>query len=452
MVNRNRNLSYDYDVVVLGGGGAGYTAAFELSNGGKNVLMLDPKGELGGNCLYEGCIPSKTYWLGAKSKEGMPFHSKSPEVDFSKLVDWKNEIQERRFAQHRAEIEEHSTLTFMPEAGRLTDEHTVLAGHRRITGKYIVVATGSKPVVPDNFKGGITTHHLLKPGTSLVEVPETLGIIGGGYIGIEMAGIFAKLGSKVTMFCSRILPSVSQEIQLLLERRLNELGVRLERQKAKGVDISGASKSVLLDNGSRKFSEVLVAVGRRPNLDNISLEFGLTDRGFIEVSPGMRTRFGNIFAPGDVNGRHMLFHVAVQEGWIAACNILEGGRERVLMDYSSVPYAVYSEPQVAWTGLWKEDAIRKGFEVESRRYELKGDARMQIENAETGWIDVVIMPGTGRILGAQAVGADADLVIGELSLILSQGISIHELSRTSQPHPTQLEGIIDLSRRLKPGG
>ncbi|MCL5252484.1 MAG: FAD-dependent oxidoreductase [Candidatus Thermoplasmatota archaeon] len=230
------------------------------------------------------------------------------------------------------------------------------------------------------------------------------------------------------------------------------MGVKLERQKAKGVKFSDGSKAVLLDGGSKKFSEVLVAVGRRPNLRNISLEFRLNSRGFIDVSPGMRTQYGNIFAPGDVNGKHMLFHVAVQEGWIAARNILEGGRERMLIDYSSVPYAVYSDPQVAWTGLWKEDATGKGFDVECRRYALAGDARMQIENSETGWIDIVVIPGTGRIIGAQAVGADADLVIGELSIILSQGISIYELSRISQPHPTQLEGIIDLSRRLKTDG
>ncbi|MBX8633089.1 MAG: FAD-dependent oxidoreductase [Thermoplasmata archaeon] len=445
-------MSYDYDAVVLGGGGAGYTAAFGLSDAGMNVLMLDPKGELGGNCLFEGCIPSKTYWLGAKSTESMPFCRTSAEIDFKKLVGWKNEIQEKRFAQHRAEIGERSTLVFMPEEGRLVDEHTVSVGQRRITGKYVVVATGSEPVVPENFRDGITTHDLLKPDTPLVDVPETLGIIGGGYIGIEMAGIFAKLGSQVTIFCNRILPPVSQEIQLLLERRLIELGVKLERQKAKGVKFSDGSKAVLLDGGSKKFSEVLVAVGRRPNLRNISLEFRLNSRGFIDVSPGMRTQYGNIFAPGDVNGKHMLFHVAVQEGWIAARNILEGGRERMLIDYSSVPYAVYSDPQVAWTGLWKEDATGKGFDVECRRYALAGDARMQIENSETGWIDIVVIPGTGRIIGAQAVGADADLVIGELSIILSQGISIYELSRISQPHPTQLEGIIDLSRRLKTDG
>ncbi|MCL5252485.1 MAG: FAD-dependent oxidoreductase, partial [Candidatus Thermoplasmatota archaeon] len=140
----------------------------------------------------------------------------SAEIDFKKLVGWKNEIQEKRFAQHRAEIGERSTLVFMPEEGRLVDEHTVSVGQRRITGKYVVVATGSEPVVPENFRDGITTHDLLKPDTPLVDVPETLGIIGGGYIGIEMAGIFAKLGSQVTIFCNRILPPSRRKFSFFL--------------------------------------------------------------------------------------------------------------------------------------------------------------------------------------------------------------------------------------------
>ncbi len=175
----------------------------------------------------------------------------------------------------------------------------------------------------------------------------------------------------------------------------------------------------------------------------------LGKKGEIETTPGMRSAIENIYAPGDVNGKFMLFHVAVLEGWVTAQNILEGNREVVEMDYNAVPFAVYTFPQVAWVGLWKEQAIARGFDVETRRYDLSLDSRAQIDGFAEGWMEVVIERGSQRILGAQVVGEDADMLIGELALAVGERLTSYELARISQPHPTQLEQITSLMRRVR---
>ncbi|QKR00640.1 dihydrolipoyl dehydrogenase [Metallosphaera tengchongensis] len=437
----------DFDVIVIGAGGAGYTSAFELSRGGLKVLMLDPKGVLGGNCLYEGCIPSKTLWYGSSflsKARKLPFLKLS--VDFSKVVEWKDKVQELRFRQHDEELREHQNVTFLAKDGVLLDTNHVKVEDKAFSAKWIVVATGAYPFVPEGFQDGITTHELLKPGTTFREVPETLAIVGGGYIGVEMSSIFAKFGSKVTLYASHLL-NVSEEIQGLLEARLKELGVEIVKDRSKGVKRDGDRKLVVTEKESKGFQEVLVAVGRRPMTSPVSGVLPLGKKGEVQVDYGMRSSVPNIFAPGDVNGRHMLFHVAVLEGWVTAQNILEGGREVVEMDYNAVPYAVYSDPQVAWTGMWKEDAMKLGFNVEVRRYDLSKDSRAQIDGEPEGWIDIVLESGSRRLLGAQVVGEDADLLIGELSLAVGQRLTSYDLSRFSQPHPTQLEDITTLMRR-----
>ncbi|MCY0850788.1 dihydrolipoyl dehydrogenase [Sulfuracidifex metallicus] len=438
----------DYDVIVLGAGGAGYTAAFETSRGGMRVLMLDPKFVLGGNCLYEGCIPSKTYWLGAsfieKSKK-LPFLD--AKVSFEKLVDWKDLVQENRFIQHNQEVKEHENVTFLGKEGVMLDANHVKVEDKTYSTKYVVIATGADPFVPKGFEDGITTHDLLMPKTKIRNVPERFGIIGGGYIGVEVSSMFAKFGSKVTLFASHLL-NVSQEIQDLLERRLKENGVEIVKERAMGIKkTEDGRKKVITEKGEMTFDEVLVATGRRPNVKGVNGVVPLGKKGEVEVTHGMATTIENIFAPGDINGRFMLFHVAVLEGWVTAQNILEGGREMVEMDYHAVPFAVYSDPQVAWTGMWREDAIKAGFEVEIRRFDLSKDSRAQIEGETEGWIDVVIEKGSQRILGAQIVGQDADMLIGELSLAVGQRITTYEMARLSQPHPTQLEDITSLMRK-----
>ncbi|WP_185957844.1 MULTISPECIES: dihydrolipoyl dehydrogenase [Sulfolobaceae] len=439
----------EFDVIILGGGGAGYTAAFELSKANMKVLLLEPKGVLGGNCLYEGCIPSKTLWYASHFidvKKRLPFLK--VEVDFEKVMEWKDTVQELRFGQHDDELKEHENVTFMKAEGRLIDTNKVKVGDKVYTSKYIVVATGAKPNVPPGFEDGITTHELLMPGTKFRKLPETLAIIGGGYIGVEMAGILAKFGVKVTLYAQRILKVVSQEVQQVLENRLRELGVEIVKERCKGVKADSGKKKVLSEKGEKYFDEVLVATGRVPETSPVEGIVPLGKKGEIDVDYSMASKIDNIYAPGDVNGRHMLFHVAVLEGWIAAQNIIEGGRPVVKIDYNAVPYAVYSDPQVAWAGMWKEDAIRAGFQVEVRRFDLSKDSRAQIDGFAEGWMDIVVEQGSQRILGAQIVGEDADLLIGELALVTGERLTTYDLARLSQPHPTQLESILTLARKI----
>lgn len=445
----------DFDVIVLGGGGAGYTSAFELSRAGKNVLLADPKGVLGGNCLYEGCVPSKTYWY-ASSKVRLPSFMKGKvEVDFPSLAKWKDDVQERRFKQHAKEVEEHKVILIPDRALETSQGKVKFDSGREYTGKYIVIATGAEPQKPKGFEAGITTHELLMPGTSIRSLPHSLGIVGGGYIGVEMAGIFAKLGSRVTLYASHLLSQVPQEVQSLLERRLRDLGVEIVKDRAKGVTLKSGNtvnsgKIVLTEKGERVHDEVLVATGRRPVYPSLPDSVKIGQKGEVKTTFGMRTSDRSYFAPGDVNGRHMLFHVAVMEGWVTAQNIIAGGREVVQVDYSAIPYAVYSDPQVAWTGLWRDEAVRQGIDVEVRRYDLSLDSRVQIEDIQVhdeGWIDLVVHGGSGRIVGAQVVGRDADFIIGELSLAVHSGLTVKDLSDMSQPHPTQLEAVLSLARR-----
>ncbi|MCI2414776.1 MAG: dihydrolipoyl dehydrogenase [Candidatus Aramenus sp.] len=437
----------DFDVIVLGGGGAGYTTAFELSRGGKKVLLLEPKGVLGGNCLYEGCIPSKTLWYATRfidAGKRLPFLKVS--VDFSKVMEWKDYVQELRFKQHDEELREYDNVTFVKAEGRLVDRSKVKVNDKVYTAKYVVVATGAYPYVPPGFEGGITTHDVLAPHSKFT-LPETMAIVGGGYIGVEMSAMMAKFGVKVSLYATHLL-NVSQEVQQVLERRLNELGVEVVKERCKGLKVSDGRKRVISEKGERNFDEVLVATGRRPNTSAVEGVVPLGKKGEIEVDYSMRSKVDNVYAPGDVNGRHMLFHVAMLEGWVTAQNILEGGRPVVEMDYNAVPYAVYSDPQVAWTGMWKDEAVKAGYQVEVRRFDLSKDSRAQIDGFAEGWIDVVIEQGSQRILGAQAVGEDADLIIGELALAVGERLTTYDLSRLSQPHPTQLENVTVIMRRV----
>jgi len=438
----------DFDVIVLGGGGAGYTSAFELSRGGMKVLMLEPKGVLGGNCLYEGCVPSKTYWYGAHTVEmssRVPFME--AEVSFPKLVNWKDEVQRKRFAQHDQEIREHEGLTFIPESGFMIDSNHVKVNDNVYTTKYVVVATGAEPVVPQGYEDGVTTHELLMPDTKIRQPPRRLAIIGGGYIGVEMSSVFSRLGSEVTLFAAYLLKEVSAEVQGLLERELGRAGVKIAKERSTGVKVESKGKVVVTEKGRWEgFDEVLVAVGRRPNTSSTA-GIPLGKRGEIETTPGMRSPMENVYAPGDVNGKFMLFHVAVLEGWVTAQNIMEGNREVVEMDYNAVPFAVYTLPQVAWVGLWKDQAVAKGFDVETRRYDLSLDSRAQIDGFAEGWMEIVVERGSQRILGAQVIGEDADMLIGELALAVGERLTTYDLARLSQPHPTQLEQITSLMRR-----
>ncbi|MDG7035871.1 MAG: dihydrolipoyl dehydrogenase [Nitrososphaerota archaeon] len=448
-----------YDAIFLGGGGAAYPGAFYLASHGKKVLMMDPKGVLGGNCLYEGCIPSKVLFEVAKiRRREQAFFEKGVKLtvntpSYGDIVRYKDYIQNRRFRMHDEEIRMHDeNLTFVKASGIMKDPHTVTVnGKEDVQGEYIVISTGSKPHMPNipGKENTITSHDLLKPGTAIQDLPHGLIIIGGGYVGCEFAGIFSSLGTNVTLLdmMDRILPNAGKDAIGLLERRLTERGVSLKLgRRIMEIQKDGERRRVITDNGSFEADHVVMATGRVPNLDgleNMNLERGklgelITDE-FMNVP-----KYENIYATGDVNGKSMLFHAAVLMSRIAAINIL-GNRRMEKFDPSKVPSAIYTDPQIGSVGISPVNAS-DGHIV--KRYDLSMDSRDQIEGMDEGFIDLVAEKGSGRIVGAEVVGNDADFLIGYIAQAVSAGLTLGDLSRIAAPHPTSLEAVSSLSRSM----
>lgn len=452
------DASLDIDVLVIGAGPGGYVAAIRAAQLGKSVLIVD-KSEWGGVCLNRGCIPSKALISAAHNYETMS-HSESMgisaegvKVDFGKVQEWKNSVVKKLTGGVSSLLKGNKVQMFQGEAMFINEhEARVFNEHEapRYRFKHCIIATGSRPIElkPFPFGGRILSS---TEALQLKEIPKSMVVIGGGYIGIELGQTFAKFGTKVTVLegSETILPGFEKDLSKLVAKNLKKLNVEIyteamaqsSEQTDKDVTVTftvkGEEKKVTADY-------VLVTVGRRPNTDG---ELGLdlinvkmTERGLIEVDKQGRTSIPHIFAIGDIVPGAALAHKASYEGKVAAEAIAGMPSE---VDYKAIPAVVFSDPEIASVGLNETEAKAKGINVATGKFPYAANGRALSLNATDGFVKVVANKDTGIVLGCQIVGPEASNLIAELGLAIEMGAALEDIALTIHAHPTLGEIVME---------
>jgi dihydrolipoamide dehydrogenase len=448
-------LVQETEVLVIGSGPGGYAAAFRAADLGLDATMVDPAPRPGGVCLYKGCIPSKTFLFlselihDAERAESMGIVFEKPRIDLKALREWKGNVidsmanglvslSNRRgvqLIQGRAQFESSDTA-------RLHD-----AEISRIKFRHAIIATGSHPIAfpGTEFKPG--SRIMSSTGAlALADVPQTLLIIGGGYVGLELGTFYTAMGSQVSLveLEDRLLAGVDADLVKPLHQRLNTLFKTISLQtKVVSMKADESGVDVFLEGNVEKtdqrFDRVLVAIGRKARCQDIGLEntkVELDEKGFIKVDDQQRTTDERIFAVGDVTGGVMLAHKATREGKVAA-EVIDG--EPSAFDVRAIPAVVYTDPQIAWCGLTEEEARRENIAIKVQRFPWKFSGRATTMGAPEGLTKIIIDPETGRIVGVGIVGRDAEGLISEGVLAIEMGALAEDMALSIHPHPTLSE-------------
>lgn len=451
-----------YDVIFMGAGGASYPGAFQLAESGYKVLMVEPKGNLGGNCLFSGCIPSKTVRKSLMDYAMISTYNgsiKLPEM-WTDVQTFKDSIQEIRYGNHSREIKDHQdNVDFVKGiASFKSDTMVEVNGDQPFTAtsESIVIGTGADPFIPDipGSKLALTSDDIFAYKSAIGQLPGSIIMIGGGYISIEIADMLAPFGIEMTIIQShdRLLPGMDrlisdEALRLMAGKHVNVIF----NGKVKEISIMGKMKAVKFlvgdDEKTLSAEEVIMATGRRPHIKGIGLEKTAVDvvRGSIAVDSHMRTSRQNIFATGDVIGKAMLFHAAVKESVIAARNIQ--GKPDYEMNFNSVPFTLFSYPELGSVGYTEADATRLGIECEIVSESLEGDAQSQIFRQRDGWFKIVVEKNGGKILGFQTFAHDGADLVAYFTAAIENGLTARDLSKSCEPHPTTFESIPSALRK-----
>jgi len=438
---------YDNNLVVIGAGSAGLVTALIAATVRARVTLVE-KHKMGGDCLNTGCIPSKALIRSAKiahyhnNAEQYGLASHEPEVDFAKVM--------ARIHSAIRTIEPKDSVARYTELGvncvmgeaRLLDKHHVRVGSKVLSTRNIVLATGAVPVVPpiEGLKSAspLTSDNLWE----LQTLPQRLLVLGGGPIGCELAQSFSRLGSRVTLMDMEraLLPREDPDASTFIADVLKSEGVDV-RLGHKATRVSGNCLFAETENGevSIEFDRILVAVGRRAHTESLDLEaVGLTpaEDGTIPVDAYLRTDVKNIFACGDLIGPYQFTHMASHQAWFAAVNAMFGMFWKFKANYSVVPWATYTDPEVARVGLSETEALARGLPVDVVRYDLDDLDRAIVDGTAQGWVKVITPRGKDRILGATIVGAHAGELIGELVLAMTHGLGLKKIMATIHIYPT----------------
>jgi dihydrolipoamide dehydrogenase len=440
----------EVDVLVIGAGPGGYVAAIRAAQLGKSVAVVE-KAELGGVCLNVGCIPSKALihaahtYEQAKHTSNMGITMENVKVDFAKVQEWKNGIV-KQLTGGVGSLFKGNKIQVIPGEALFVSENEVRVFHGYDVNRYkfnhCIIATGSRPIELPAFPFGKRVLSSTE-ALALTEIPKSLVVIGGGYIGIELGTVFAKFGTKVTVLegSDQILPGFEAEMTRLVERKLKKLGVEIKtkalaqgmEEKEDGVIVKAEVKG---EPQSFEAEYVLVTVGRRPNTDELGLRdigMKLNDRGFVEVDKQCRTNIPNVYAIGDIVAGPALAHKASYEGKVAA-EVIAGHAAEV--DYKAIPAVVFSDPEIASVGISEKEAKEKGIEYVSGRFPFAANGRALSVNAGEGFVKLIAEKGTNLVLGAQIVGPEASNIIAEIALAIEMGATLEDIELTIHAHPT----------------
>jgi dihydrolipoamide dehydrogenase len=446
-------------VCVLGGGPGGYAAAFLAADMGLDVALVDIEPRLGGTCLLRGCIPSKallhaTEYINATAELGeWGISFQPPTIDVDTLRGRKDKVVET-LTDGLGQLAHQRKVRVINARGVFVDNHTLqledgdastYGESSRLTFEQGIIATGSTPAMPGFLNIGSKRIWSSTEGLALSEIPGRLLVVGGGYIGLELGQVYARLGSEVTVveMLPSILAGADADLVRPLKKRLGKLFAEIHLEtKVAGVEDTGQAVKVSLEGkagGEHEFDAVLVAVGRRPvsggfGLENTDAE--IDEQGFIKVDAQRRTADEALFAIGDVAGQPMLAHKASADA-VVAVETLAG--EQGEFDYRAIPAVVFTDPEIAYTGLTETDAKEQGIDVEVSKYPWAASGRAQSIGRTDGLTKLLIDPKTDRILGAGIVGHGAGELIAEATLAIEMGATAEDLGRTIHTHPTLSE-------------
>ena len=452
-----------FDVVILGGGNAGYSAAFRLVGLGLSVAMVE-KDKVGGTCLHRGCIPTKALLHSADLVDEIRHSSdfgimvQEPQVDWAKVQTFKESVVGRMY-KGLSGLVARRKIELVEGEGRLVDARSVQVrtadGERTVRAeRALIVAPGSFPrdlpfIEADGDKVHNSNHALVAE-----DVPNSVVIVGGNYIGLEFASVYRSFGAEVTVveMLDRIAPAEDSDISEALGKLLQRRGIKFKL----GVSVTGAKPNdqgidvEIEKDGTKEVltaQRMFVAIGRAPRTDNIGLEEAgiATDRGYIVVDQNFRTSVDGVFAIGDAvhvpdaEGLHpQLAHVAFAEGMKVAERI--AGQDPTPVDYRNVPHVIYCQPEVAAVGLTEQRARELGMDIETKRYPFSANARALMLGGGQGFVKTIAEKG-GAVVGVHVVGPRASDIITEAQLVTSWEAYPSELAELMHPHPTLSEVI-----------
>jgi len=455
---KRRPQRFDYNMVVIGAGSAGLVSAY-IAAAVKAKVALVERHKMGGDCLNTGCVPSKALLRSAKvfaqARRATDLGFKSIQVDaeFGDLM--------RRVRRVVSQVEPHDSVErytslgvdCVPGDAKITSpwsvEVSTADGKRTLTTRSIIVAAGARPFVPP-IPGLDETGYLTSDTVwDLEEQPARLVVLGGGPIGCELAQAFARIGSSVTQveMLPRLMIREDPEVSEMVAGRFRDEGidVRLETKATSCRVVDGEKRLIVEHDGNEEeipFDAILVAVGRVANTTGYGLEeleIPVTKRRTVEVDGYMQTRYPNIYACGDVAGPYQFTHTAAHTAWYAAVNALFGRFRRFRADFSVIPWATFTEPEVARVGLNETDAKEQGVDYEVTTYGIDDLDRAIADEGAEGWVKVLTVPGKDKILGATIVGDHSGDLIIEFILAMRHGLGLNKILGTIHIYPTWAE-------------
>ncbi len=453
------------EVAVIGAGPGGYPAAFALADKGKKVTLIDPELNPGGVCLYRGCIPSKALLHAAKVAEeardavdfGLSYGE--PQIDPKKLFSWKDEVVSKLtgglrtlvrarkvdYVRGRAAFTSSSTLRVVTASGE----------EREVVFQNAVISTGSVsrriPGVDFGSPNVVDSDGAL----SLGEIPKSLLVVGGGYIGLELGTFFSSLGTEVTVveMLPGIVQGVDRDLAAVLKKRLDQK-FRSIMLKTKLVSISELDNEVQVSfeadgkSFQEKYEKVLISVGRVPYTEGLGLEntrVGVDGKGFIETDSQRKTADPAIFAIGDVAGEPMLAHKATYEAKIVA-EVITGAKTQY--DPRAVPAVIFTDPEIAWCGVTESEARESEMEVAVSKFPWAASGRALTLNRTDGLTKLITHKGTERVVGVGIVGPQAGELISESVLAIEMGATAEDIAFSIHPHPTLTETIMEAAEGI----
>ncbi|WP_289156834.1 bifunctional TVP38/TMEM64 family protein/FAD-dependent oxidoreductase [uncultured Pseudoalteromonas sp.] len=460
--NYTKPKKFDRNMIVIGAGAGGLVTSY-IAAAVKAKVTLIEAGEMGGDCLNYGCVPSKAVIKSAKIAEQIRhgehygLENMAPQFSFKKVM--------ARVHQVIADIAPHDSVErytnlgvdVVKGYGKLLDPWTVEiklndGGTQTLTARTIVIATGARPFVPPlpgiEETGYVTSDTLWTKFAELEEAPKKLVVLGGGPIGSELAQSFARLGSNVTQIemAERIMIKEDLEVSTFAHEALTESGVNiLTSHQALRCEARDGKKFIVVKHNDTEidieYDELLCAVGRSARLKGYGLEeLGIETNRTVVTNEYLETLYPNIFAAGDIVGPYQFTHVAAHQGWYGAVNGLFGNLKKFKVDYRVIPWTTFIDPEVARVGLNEQDAIDKGIDYEITRFEFEELDRAITDSATKGFIKVITPKGKDKILGVTVVSEHAGDLIAEFVLAMKHGLGLNKILGTIHSYPTWAEG------------
>ncbi|MCL5409002.1 MAG: dihydrolipoyl dehydrogenase [Candidatus Omnitrophica bacterium] len=420
-----------YDVVIIGAGPAGYPCAIRCSQNGLKTLLIE-KLQIGGTCLNRGCIPTKALFEIAKQIEKSPFDgiNKTTSFDWEKIIGWiESKVVSRLRTGVNFLLKTNNIDVISGVNGEIKESGLVLAGNKEIKAKTIVISTGARPSIPAVFATDekiITSDSIWK----INKLPESLTIVGGGFIGCEFASILNTFGIKVSIceMTESLLPGKDREMVQYMEKIFTQ----------KGIDI--ACNRGISDLSSTGTEKILWATGRRPNSENF-ISLGLKmEKGSIVVNENMETSIKDIYAIGDINGKYQLAYVATKQGEILA-DILVGKKDSI--NYTNIPDSIFTFPNMASCGLTEQQALSQNYSIKTGKCSYQAIGRAYASGSTTGMVKIIAEQETHKILGVHIIGENAPEMIHLAELAITKNMTAKQWAEIYFCHPTFSESIME---------